>query len=186
MADYIEPNRDFDGVDKLRKLAYEDLDEAMALGLEMSLEDIKAMGRSRIMLLPTHISGIQSIPRKSNNGRGADLEGEIICSYSEAKRAASIQTAAEITAARITAARPRDTTIMITMQRASRARILRSRPIRLRAGKTEKRRARPEGHTHNPALHCCPALRRPMFTLSISWLRPTAMVTASQITMIPR
>lgn len=74
MADYIEPNRDFDGVDKLRKLAYEDLDEAMALGLEMSLEDIKAMGRSRIMLLPTHISGIQSIPRKSNNGRGADLE----------------------------------------------------------------------------------------------------------------
>lgn len=74
MADYIEPNRDFDGVDKLRKLAYEDLDEAMALGLEMSLEDIKAMGRSRIMLLPTRISGIQSIPRKSNNGRGADLE----------------------------------------------------------------------------------------------------------------
>ncbi len=58
------------------------------------------------MLLPTHISGIQSIPRKSNNGRGADLEGEIICSYSEAKRAASIQTAAEITAARITAAAP--------------------------------------------------------------------------------
>lgn len=26
------------------------------------------------MQLPTHISGIQSIPRKSNNGRGADLE----------------------------------------------------------------------------------------------------------------
>lgn len=26
------------------------------------------------MLLPTHISGIQSIPRKSNNSRGADLE----------------------------------------------------------------------------------------------------------------
>lgn len=26
------------------------------------------------MLLPTHISGIQSIPRKSNNGMGADLE----------------------------------------------------------------------------------------------------------------
>jgi hypothetical protein len=26
------------------------------------------------MLLPTRISGIQSIPRKSNNGRGADLE----------------------------------------------------------------------------------------------------------------
>ncbi len=45
MADYIEPNRDFEGVDKLRKLAYEDLDKAMALGLEMSLEDIRSHGQ---------------------------------------------------------------------------------------------------------------------------------------------
>lgn len=40
MADYIEPNRDFEGVDKLRQLAYADLDEAMILGLEMSIEDV--------------------------------------------------------------------------------------------------------------------------------------------------
>lgn len=45
MADYIEPNRDFEGVDKLRELAYEDLDAAMALGLEMSLEDIRSYGQ---------------------------------------------------------------------------------------------------------------------------------------------
>ena len=44
MADYIEPNRDFAGVDKLRKLAYEDLDAAMVLGLKMSLEDIRSYG----------------------------------------------------------------------------------------------------------------------------------------------
>ncbi len=44
MADYIEPTRDFAGVDKLRTLAYKDLDAAMALGLEMSLEDIKSAG----------------------------------------------------------------------------------------------------------------------------------------------
>lgn len=44
MADYIEPNRDFPGVDELRKLAYEDLDAAMTLGLYMSLEDIKSYG----------------------------------------------------------------------------------------------------------------------------------------------
>ena len=44
MADYIEPNRDVPGVDKLRKLAYEDLDAAMALGLKMSLEDIRSYG----------------------------------------------------------------------------------------------------------------------------------------------
>lgn len=44
MADYIEPNRDFPGVEKLRELAYNDLDAAMVLGLEMSLEDIRSYG----------------------------------------------------------------------------------------------------------------------------------------------
>ncbi len=44
MADYIEPNRDFPGVDELRRLAYENLDKAMILGLYMSLEDIKSYG----------------------------------------------------------------------------------------------------------------------------------------------
>jgi len=44
MADYIEPNRDFPGVEDLRDLAYNDLDKAMALGLEMSLEDIRSYG----------------------------------------------------------------------------------------------------------------------------------------------
>ena len=44
MADYIEPTRDFEGVDALRALAYEDLDRAMLLGLDMSLEDIRAQG----------------------------------------------------------------------------------------------------------------------------------------------
>ena len=45
MADYIEPNRDFAGVEELRRLAYEDLDKAMALGLGMSLEDIRSSGQ---------------------------------------------------------------------------------------------------------------------------------------------
>lgn len=44
MADYIEPSREFDGVERLRALAYEDLDAAMVLGLEMSLEDLTAGG----------------------------------------------------------------------------------------------------------------------------------------------
>jgi len=44
MADYIEPNRKFEGVEKLRELAYIDLDEAMILGLEMSIEDIRSYG----------------------------------------------------------------------------------------------------------------------------------------------
>ena len=44
MADYIEPTRDFPGVEPLRALAYSDLDRAMLLGLEMSLEDIRSRG----------------------------------------------------------------------------------------------------------------------------------------------
>ena len=44
LADYIEPNRDFEGLDRLRELAYSDIDGAMALGLEMSLEDIRSRG----------------------------------------------------------------------------------------------------------------------------------------------
>ncbi len=37
VADYMEPNRDFPGVEELRYLAYTDLDKALKLGLEMTL-----------------------------------------------------------------------------------------------------------------------------------------------------
>ena len=45
LADYIEPTRDFDGIEELRDLAYEDLDAAMALGLKMTIEEIRRSGR---------------------------------------------------------------------------------------------------------------------------------------------
>ncbi len=45
VADYMEPNRDFDGVDKLRNLAYNDLDGALRLGLEMTLSMLQQQGR---------------------------------------------------------------------------------------------------------------------------------------------
>ncbi|MBR6258852.1 MAG: nicotinate (nicotinamide) nucleotide adenylyltransferase [Oscillospiraceae bacterium] len=44
MADYIEPTRDFEGLNELRRLAYEDLDAAVRLGLKMGLEDLKQRG----------------------------------------------------------------------------------------------------------------------------------------------
>ena len=44
LADYIEPTRDFPGVEELRALAYENLSAAMILGLEMSLEELRAKG----------------------------------------------------------------------------------------------------------------------------------------------
>ncbi len=44
MADYIEPNRRFDGVEELRRLAYENLNAAMVLGLQMSVSELEARG----------------------------------------------------------------------------------------------------------------------------------------------
>ena len=44
IADYIEPNRSFDGVDEMRKLAYTDLEQALLLGLEMTIEDMEERG----------------------------------------------------------------------------------------------------------------------------------------------
>lgn len=38
VADMIEPSRDFDGVDKLRKAAYKNIDEAFVTGLRSSIE----------------------------------------------------------------------------------------------------------------------------------------------------
>ena len=42
LADYVEPNRDFEGVNELRALCYKDIDKAMGLGLNMSLNDIRS------------------------------------------------------------------------------------------------------------------------------------------------
>ena len=44
MADYIEPNRDFEGVEEMRRLAYTDLDKAMLTGIEMTIEDMRERG----------------------------------------------------------------------------------------------------------------------------------------------
>ena len=44
VADYMEPNRDFPGVEELRKLAFSDLQAALKLGLEMTLVHLKNQG----------------------------------------------------------------------------------------------------------------------------------------------
>lgn len=41
IADYIEPNRDFEGVEELRRLAYEDLDRALLLGVETTIQEMR-------------------------------------------------------------------------------------------------------------------------------------------------
>jgi len=45
VADYMEPNRDFPGVEELRRLAYSDIDKALKLGLSMTLQLLKEQGR---------------------------------------------------------------------------------------------------------------------------------------------
>ena len=45
VADYMEPNRDFPGVETLRHMAYTDLDQALKLGLTMTLDLLKEQGR---------------------------------------------------------------------------------------------------------------------------------------------
>ena len=54
LADYIEPSRDFPGVDKLRKMCYEDLNAGLLLGLEMSIEEMTEMGN------PVHHATIEA------------------------------------------------------------------------------------------------------------------------------
>ena len=44
IADYMEPTRNFDGVERLRDLAYEDLNAAVLLGTEMTVEEMNGYG----------------------------------------------------------------------------------------------------------------------------------------------
>ena len=61
MADYIEPNRDFEGLEELRALAYEDLDAAMVLGFKMSLEDL---ARYNVPPHPNTMEALESYGRE--------------------------------------------------------------------------------------------------------------------------
>ncbi len=42
LADYIEPTRDFPGVEELRRVCYEDLDAGLLLGLEMTIREMES------------------------------------------------------------------------------------------------------------------------------------------------
>lgn len=46
LADYIEPSRDFPGVEELRRVCYESLDEGLAMGLEMTARETAERGET--------------------------------------------------------------------------------------------------------------------------------------------
>lgn len=54
VADYMEPNRDFEGVERLRELAYQDLDKALLLGVETTIQEMKDRK------LPVHQNTLQA------------------------------------------------------------------------------------------------------------------------------
>lgn len=54
VADYMEPNRDFDGVERLRELAYRDLDKALLLGVEITIQEMRDRD------LPVHTNTLQA------------------------------------------------------------------------------------------------------------------------------
>jgi nicotinate-nucleotide adenylyltransferase len=54
VADYMEPNRSFDGVERLRELAYSDLDRALLLGVETTVQEMKDRD------LPVHKNTLQA------------------------------------------------------------------------------------------------------------------------------
>ena len=63
VADYMEPNRDFPGVEQLRHLAYTDIDGALRLGLEMTLSMLREQGRQ---ISPESQSALQFLNRSIN------------------------------------------------------------------------------------------------------------------------
>ncbi len=56
IADYMEPNRRFPDVDRLRELVWRDLDAGLAFGLELSIRQLRRMGR---IIDPDSLAGWQ-------------------------------------------------------------------------------------------------------------------------------
>ena len=66
IADYMEPTRDFPGVERLRALAYEDLDAAVCLGCEMSIQEMHDRG------LPVHPNTVKARDWLRSNASGKE------------------------------------------------------------------------------------------------------------------
>lgn len=65
VADYMEPNRDFPGVESLRSLAYTDLDGALKLGLQMTLSMLRQQGRE---ISPESTEALQYLENNRKEG----------------------------------------------------------------------------------------------------------------------
>ena len=69
IADYIEPNRKFSGVEKLRRIAFADLDKALLYAFDNTLNWVRSNNQ---VIHPTTIKARNQIlfnQRKRNRGR---------------------------------------------------------------------------------------------------------------------
>lgn len=65
IADYIEPGRDFEGVEELRELAYQDIDGAIVRGIDMTVNDL--IGRGLVFHTDTiHARNYLILQREAN------------------------------------------------------------------------------------------------------------------------
>ena len=61
IADYVEPNRDFPGVEQMRALAYTDLDAAVRMGLESAVAHVKRQGQE---LAPATLEALEFLQKR--------------------------------------------------------------------------------------------------------------------------
>ena len=55
LADYIEPTRNFPGVERLRQAVHEDLDRGLCLALRDGVEELESMGN------PVHHNTLEAL-----------------------------------------------------------------------------------------------------------------------------
>lgn len=61
LADYMEPNRKFEGVEQLRQLTFQNLDDALHLGLQMSVDQLHRRG---LEVDPNSLAALHSLEEK--------------------------------------------------------------------------------------------------------------------------
>ena len=62
IADYVERNRDFPGVEEMRQLAYTDLDKAVLMGLESAVAHVRRQGQD---LAPATIEALEFLQKQN-------------------------------------------------------------------------------------------------------------------------
>ena len=63
IADYVERNRDFPGVEEMRAMAYTDLDRAVLMGLESAVAHVKRQGQG---LAPATLEALEYLQNRKS------------------------------------------------------------------------------------------------------------------------